>query len=60
MHGTQLVYFSLVNSDTGLNNIELTFSSEFEFQIQEFDKENLECKVLISKKEKIDNITEEF
>ncbi|GCD10344.1 AAA family ATPase [Clostridium tagluense] len=60
MQGIQLVYFCLVYSDTGLNNIELAFSNHFEFHVQEFHEKNLECKVLISKKEKTDSLSEEF
>ncbi|BCZ46066.1 hypothetical protein psyc5s11_21330 [Clostridium gelidum] len=59
MQEIQLVYFCLLESDTGLNNTELTFSNQFEFSIKKLDKENLRCKVLISRK-KTDNITEEF
>ncbi|WP_459480623.1 AAA family ATPase [Clostridium saccharoperbutylacetonicum] len=60
MQGIKLVYFYLFSSRTGLNNIGLTFSNRFKFEIQEFDIDYLECKVLIKKNEKTDEITEEF
>jgi hypothetical protein len=60
MKGIQLVYFCLIDSDTELNNMELTFSNELEFHLQEYDSENSKYNVFISKKLKVDNISEEF
>ena len=60
MQGIQLVFFCLIDSDTAVNNLELTFSDEFKFSFQVYNSENSKFRVLISKKSKENNISEEF
>lgn len=60
MRDIRLVYMYIYDSETGLKDIELNFSDKLSFNIYNYDKNFTKCKILVTKKEVKNNITDEF
>lgn len=60
MRNIQLAYLFILDSETGLSDIHLNFSDKFNFNIYNSDKENINWKVLITKKEVENCVSSKF